>query len=242
MLSRRGGGSVVILVALLAGCEIPSGQPSADSLKASTPAPWYEAEIRAFEASDAARRPAPGQVLFVGSSTIRMWKTLGPDMSPAPILNRGFGGSKTRDVLAVFERIVKPYTPRVIVYYCGDNDLGTENTDAAGAADGFIEFNRRVRALWPGVRVIYIAIKPSIARWSNWDAMRRANELVRRHCEGTPGSVFVDTATPTLGPDATPDPSLFEADGLHLNAKGYRVWASVVRPAVLKAWDDVKDK
>lgn len=222
------------------------GEPMA-VVEKSEPAPvvaaakWYEEEIRAFEAADRGIVPPQDAVLFVGSSSIRKWETLAVDMAPAPVRNRGFGGSKTGEVLEVFDRIVLPYSPRVIVYYCGDNDLGTENRDAEGAARGFIEFDQRARAKWSDVEVFYIAIKPSVARWSNWPAMKRANEMVNAYCELTPGATFLDIATPMLGVDGKPDPSLFEGDGLHLNAKGYEVWKRVVREPVVEAWESVKE-
>jgi len=245
---------IIALLLLAAGCrpaETPPKAPPAPASPAAAaapaeptpsttptvPAPWYEREIQAFEAADLATPPTPGQVLFIGSSSIRMWKSLSDDMRPMPTLNRGFGGSKTRDVLAVFDRIVRPYKPRLIVCYCGDNDLGTDNTDAEAAANGFIEFDRRARVEWPEVHVFYIAIKPSLARWKNWPAMERANALVRAYCEATPGATFLDTATPTLTDDGTPDPTIFLDDGLHLNEKGYAIWTRVIRPPVLAAWE-----
>ncbi|MDX9912196.1 MAG: GDSL-type esterase/lipase family protein [Phycisphaerales bacterium] len=250
----------MLWAASLAGCSSPpgtssSGGPPDQSQAASStqggsqpdtnvqtqadarPDAWYEPEIRAFEAADRAHPPVPGRVLFVGSSSIRMWTTLERDMRPAPVVARGFGGSKTSEVMEVFDRIVTPQEPSVIVYYCGDNDLGTDNHDSDAAAAGFIEFDRRARALWPGVQVLYIAIKPSLARWSNWDAMRRANTIVANYCAKTDGAMFLDIATPMLGKDGRPRPELFEADGLHLNAEGYALWTTVVRRAVLRAWN-----
>lgn len=197
---------------------------------------WHEPEIRAFEERDRIDPPEPGRALFIGSSSIRMWSRLAGDMSPVPVLNRGFGGSSTPEVLAVFDRIVKPYEPRVIVYYCGDNDLGTESTDWQAAADGFIAFDQRARAEWPGIEVLYIAIKPSIARWSNWEAMRLANAEVERYCAATPGATFLDIATPMLATGEPPAASIFLDDGLHLNEAGYEMWTGVVRPEVIAAW------
>ncbi len=219
---------LALLVTLLCSCR--SHQTAAPPQPA-----WYETEIQAFEQADAANPPAPGQVLATGSSSIRMWTTLAEDLAPAPVINRGFGGSKTGEVLAVFDRVVTPYNPSVILYYCGDNDLGTDNTDAQAAADGFIDFDRRARALWPDVDVFYIAIKPSMARWSNWAAMATANAMVKTYCEATPGAHYLDIATPMLTPRG-PDPMLFLADGLHLNDKGYEVWTSVIRGPVVEAW------
>ena len=203
------------------------------------PPAWYENEIRAFEAADRVSPPAAGGVLFVGSSSIRLWEDLEHAMAPARVLNRGFGGSKTREVLAVFDRIVRPSNPSIIVYYCGDNDLGTDNTDAEAAAEGFLAFDRRARALWPTVRTFYIPIKPSIARWKNWPAMEKANGLVRAYCERTPGATYLDTVTPMLTAEGRPDPSIFKEDGLHMNAKGYERWNAVVRPEVVRAWGAV---
>ncbi|MBS0188055.1 MAG: hypothetical protein JSS51_08295 [Planctomycetes bacterium] len=232
---------LIALVLCLAGtgCQTTPAS-STPSTPARNPAPpaWYEPEIRAFESADKVHAPASGSVLFIGSSSIRMWKTLEADMSPVPVLNRGFGGSQTRDVNAVFDRIVLPYKPSIIVYYCGDNDLGTDNTDSRAAADGFIAFAERAHRTLPRVRIFYVAIKPSLARWKNWPAMEAANAIVRAYCEKTPDTAYLDVATPMLTEQKTPDPTLFLGDGLHMNAKGYAIWTAVVRPPVEQAWRD----
>jgi len=204
--------------------------------------PWYEPEVCAFEESDRKSPPEPGQVLFIGSSSFRLWKTLAADMAPMPILNRGFGGAKTPDVLAVFDRVVPACRPAIIVYYCGDNDLGIDNTDDQSVVRNFIAFDERVRALWPKTRVYFVAIKASVQRWNNWPAMKRANEAIRAYCERTPGRGFLDIVPPTLRADGTPDPALFEEDGLHINASGYTKWTSVVRPRLMEAWEQVKQE
>jgi lysophospholipase L1-like esterase len=228
---------VLALCALiLAGCCSPSRAPgSAPAREHGEPRasePWYESEIRAYEAADRADPPQPERVLFIGSSSIRMWKSLDHDMAPTPVLNRGFGGSKTDDVLAVMDRIVFPYEPSAIVYYCGDNDLGETNTDSASAAAGFIEFAERVEERQPGTPILYLSIKPSLARWSNWEAMRRANELVAHYATLAGDVDYLDVASCLLGPDGTPREDLFAEDGLHLNAAGYAEWTRVVRPRV----------
>ncbi|MBX3390926.1 MAG: hypothetical protein KF691_15865 [Phycisphaeraceae bacterium] len=227
--------------ALMGGNSAEPGAPESGQ-SAATQSPWYENEIRAFEEADRASPPARGQVLFTGSSSIRMWISLAEDMKPMPVLNRGFGGSQTRDVIEVFDRIVLPYKPSAIVYYCGDNDLGTDNHDFAGAAKGFIDFDKKARAVFPDVRVFYIAIKPSLARWNNWPAMERANSIVNDYCNKTPGATFLDIATPMLGPEGKLDPTLFREDGLHMTAKGYAIWTDVVRPAVMSAWEEIEAK
>ncbi len=194
--------------------------------------PWYEQAVREFQEADRAHPPAPGQVLFIGSSSIRVWSTLAKDMAPWPVLNRGFGGSKTGEVLMVMDRIVLPYEPSVIVYYCGDNDLGDTNTDAAAAAEGFITFCERVHAKQPTTPILYMSIKPSLARWGNWPAMERANGIVAGYAATHGGVTFVDVSSCLLAPDGTPDPSMYVADGLHLTPAAYARWTAIVREHV----------
>lgn len=227
----------VVLFLLPVSCSAPRGTGAAEASSPPVQPAWYESEIVAYETADAESPPAPGRVLFIGSSSIRMWKTLEEDMAPAPVINRGFGGSKTPEVLAVMDRIVYPYKPAAIVYYCGDNDLGETNTDSRAAADGFIAFAERVHQRWADTPVLYLAIKPSLARWGNWAAMERANAMVAEYAALHEHVEFVDVASCLLGPDGSPDPSVYLGDGLHLNAEGYARWAEVVRPRVLAAVD-----
>lgn len=235
--SRRPFAFVLAVATLLiASCQGAQHTSAPPTVAPAQPAPWYEAEIQAFEDRDSVMPPASGQVLFVGSSSIRMWKSLADDMRPMPVLNRGFGGSKTPEVLAVFDRIVLPYRPSIIVYYCGDNDLGADNTDSQAAADGFIAFAERVHQQWARVSVFYIAIKPSLARWNNWDAMHRANDIVRQYADEHDYVTFLDIATPVLTAGG-PRTDIFLGDGLHLNETGYQIWTGVIRPPVFAEWE-----
>ena len=90
---------------------------------ASDPA-FFESEITAFEAADATSPPAPGGIVFVGSSSIRFWDTLAEDMAPLPVVRRGFGGAHMEHVLHNARRIVIPYAPRAVVVFVGGNDIG----------------------------------------------------------------------------------------------------------------------
>lgn len=194
--------------------------------------PWYEAEIRAFEQADLRQPPAAGQVLFVGSSSIRLWQSLPQDVAPLPVLARGFGGAKTGDVLEVMDRIVLPYHPGAIVYYCGENDLGESNTDSAAAAAGFFEFCERVHGRLPGTQIYYLSMKPSPARWANWDAIDRGNSIVAAYARDADRVDFIDVSSCLLGPDGRPSPECYAEDGLHLSHEGYARWAAIIRERV----------
>ena len=135
--------------------------------------------IAAFEAADRTQAPAPGSILFIGSSSIEHWKSLAADFPELNVTNRGFGGSVISDSTFFADRIVAPYHARAIIMYAGDNDL-QEGTSPEQVRDDFAAFVRKARSVDPGVPIAFIAIKPSVARAVLLREIRQANALVRR--------------------------------------------------------------
>jgi lysophospholipase L1-like esterase len=170
--------------------------------------------------------------VFVGSSTIRLWDVAHsfPDLK---IINRGFGGSELADSVRYADRIVIPYEPRLVVVYAGDNDI-SGGVLAEQVAVEFERFVRKVHAKLPQTRILYIAVKPSLLRWTQVYRMRSANEIIREFCERDDRLAFLDFDGLMLGWDEKPRPELFVADGLHLSAEGYRIWSTVIRPYLVK--------
>ena len=186
----------------------------------------FEKEIRAFAAQDAVRRPPAEPILFAGSSSIRMWKTLAEDFPGLPVLNRGFGGARMVDLLPAFDRVIAPYRPRMLIVYCGENDIGGKR-DPVATADDYVELLRRCRELRPDMKIAVIPMKPSPKRWSFWPQMQQGNARIAAHCAKA-GVAYLDVVPDMLGADGQPRPELFIADHLHMNADGYRIWTAHV--------------
>jgi lysophospholipase L1-like esterase len=193
-----------------------------------TPNKW-EADIQKFEAADQQTPPARGAVLFIGSSSIRMWKELADDFFETKVINRGFGGSQIADSTYFADRIVVPYQPRLIVLYAGDNDLAAGKTPQQVFED-YQAFVSRVRAKLPQVKIAFISIKPSLARLKLMEQMRAANALIRSYSAKGKGLIFMDVFTPMLNEAGQPRPELFINDGLHMNRAGYAIWRKVIAP------------
>jgi lysophospholipase L1-like esterase len=192
----------------------------------------WNAAIEAFEASDRANSPPQNAVLFIGSSSIEHWKTVTADFPEVKVINRGFGGSELSDSTYFADRIIKPYHPRAIVLYAGDNDLWDGRTPQQ-VRDDFEAFVRKVRSFDPGVAIAFVAIKPSMARKALLPKIRQANELVRKYAETQKNIAYIDVFTPMLGADGQPQPKWFIEDGLHMNRQGYQLWIGI-----LKSWVD----
>jgi lysophospholipase L1-like esterase len=189
----------------------------------------WEAEIQAFEASDKTNPPPKGAILFVGSSSIRLWQSLAHDFRKHKVVNRGFGGSHLADSVSFVDRIVIPYRPKMILLYAGDNDIAAGKAPEQVLAD-FKSFVEKVQTALPKTRIAYISIKPSLARWQLVEKMKGANQLIKDYAQKKKNLMFIDVFTPMLGLDGEPRKELFVSDGLHLNAAGYELWASTIRP------------
>jgi len=187
-------------------------------------------------AADLEKPPAKGGIEFVGSSTFTRWKMVGREFAPLPVFNRAFGGSTVDLQLQFVDRLVLPHQPRVVVYYCGDNDLATPGNKADKAVDGFREFAARVRTALPETRLVYVSIKPSPKRLAIWDEAKKANAMIRDLCSKDPHLTFVDIAAGILDASGKPQAELFADDHLHLNEKGYQIIRTALRPAIEAAW------
>lgn len=199
-----------------------------DSTK--SPSTRWEKTIQAFEKSDAENPPAAGQILFIGSSSIRLWN-LEKWLPDTKAINRGFGGSEIADSAYFFDRIVTPYKPRVIVMYAGDNDIAHGKQPCEVHRD-FQQFTAKLHKTLPDVPLVYIAIKPSLSRWKLVHRMRAANALINVDCSEDPLLTFLDVDTPMIGADGLPRPELFAKDGLHLSDEGYKLWTDLLRPYI----------
>jgi lysophospholipase L1-like esterase len=201
-----------------------------DAPKKSTPPPGperWEKDIAAYEAKDKANPPEKGGIVFVGSSSVRLWTTLGEDFPHHRVLNRGFGGSQISDSVHFAHRIVIPYAPRMVVMYAGGNDINAKKTPAAVFGD-FQAFVKKVRAALPDTEIAFISVAPNPKRWAQIEEVKALNKMVADYCAATPKLKFIDVFPHMLGPDGLPKPDIYRDDKLHMVDKGYRIWADLV--------------
>ncbi len=201
----------------------------------------FEPEFQAFADADRAQPPAPGGILFVGSSIFRQWANVAEMMAPLPALNRAFGGSRTGDQLARFDQVVPPYAPKVIVYYCGSNDLKAGETpeDPAAIFARFRAFSERVRAARPATRIIFVSSTRSPDRVERWMHVDHYNALGRAYCAATPGHTFVDVNPALVDAAGQPRLDLYVGDKLHFHPPAYVEFSKIIKPVLERVWREV---
>src|SRR5512133_2447069 len=86
----------------------------------------WEKDISEFESLDRSEVYRTDAILFTGSSSIRLWKTLKSDMAPYNVIQRGFGGSKLSDFVVYANRIVAPHPCSAIVIFIANDITGND--------------------------------------------------------------------------------------------------------------------
>lgn len=191
-------------------------------------AKWESAMIN-FEKEDKANPPMKKPIVFTGSSSIVGWKSLATDFPDKNILNRGFGGSQTFEVVHFADRIIKPYKPKQVIVYSGDNDIAAGKTPEEVLSD-FKALFTKIREANKKAQVTYICIKPSPSRKKFTPQIVQANQLIKGFLAAQKRTDYVDIYTPMLMANGKPKPELFKPDSLHMLPAGYVIWAEVLKP------------
>ncbi len=194
----------------------------------------YADEIKNIEAKT---KGGPGidnvlDALFVGSSSIRGWRSVGEDMKPLSVLNNGFGGSTIRDILYHYDVVVKPFKTKKIVLYV-ENDIIIESSlDTYILFDLFRIFTHKVFADFPGVKLYIISLKPSPSRANVFEKQTLINEMLKNYAQHVDNLEYIDVASKMMI-NGEIDTTLFIGDKLHMNPKGYALWTQIVKPMLM---------
>ena len=195
----------------------------------------YQASIDAFLATDKTNPPPKNAILFIGSSIFRKWENLEVQMAPLAVFNRAFGGSRTNQVLHYVDVIVLPYAPKIIVYYCGSNDINAGEMPPAIAAN-FRAFAERVHAKLPQTRILFASIIRAPQKEEHWDRVEAANALIRDFCAKDPRLLFLDVNPAVFDRNGQPRLDLYLEDKLHYLPSAYVEFAALIKPVLTRVW------
>lgn len=192
---------------------------------------WYEEDVKQLEKLSLTAGHDP-DIIFYGSSSIRMWDSLKEDFPGREVLNLGFGGSTLAACVWFFERIMSGYRPKVLVVYAGDNDLG----DGRNPEEVFIFFQQlmvKVHQQFGDLPCYFVSLKPSVGRWHLADQFEYTNKLIAEEITKTEAKwTFIDVYHQMLDSSGSPAAGLYAADGLHLSKQGYQLWKEIINDAL----------
>ncbi|NQW79159.1 MAG: G-D-S-L family lipolytic protein [Chitinophagaceae bacterium] len=196
----------------------------------------FQEEIDVFIKNDSIQMPATNSILFVGSSSFNYWKDITNYFPGYAIINRGFGGSSLTDIIHFNQETILKYKPKQIYIYCGENDIAASDTITPQIVfERFKTLYTIIRnRLGNKIPIMYVSIKPSVARWSMEEKFVAANSLIRNFINKQKQTQFLDVHSAMLDTNGEVYEDIFIADKLHMNAKGYAIWQKIIAPTLVK--------
>ena len=193
----------------------------------------WEKDIQQLEALDASESYPEDAILFIGSSSIRLWKSIDEDMKPYVPIRRGYGGAKYKDLAVFADRLIKPHQFKAMVVFVANDVTGNENDtpmeDLQKLVKHVIATGQKHQ---PDAPVFLVEVTPTSSRFKAWSRIREVNQMLRDLALTTPGVHFIATAEHFLNDEKQPRDELFVEDRLHLNSEGYKLWSSLIKPVL----------
>ncbi len=196
----------------------------------------FKKEVEQFKKSDSIVMPPKGQIVFAGSSSFTKWKDVAMYFPGYPIINRGFGGSTLVDLIYFADEAIIQYQPKQVFIYCGENDIADVDTvSPATVLERFKTLHGILLNKLPkSTKIVFVSIKPSIARWHLESKFIEANKLVKAYISTQKNLQFLDVHSGMLDENKEVLKDIFIADKLHMNAKGYKIWQKQFAPILMK--------
>lgn len=210
------------LIVLLSACLLNSSTLIAQPFKQ---------EIEQFRKSDSIVMPPMGKIVFAGSSSFTKWKDVAMYFPGYPIINRGFGGATLVDLIYFVDDAIIKYQPSQVFIYCGENDMADVDTvSPATVLERFKTLHKILIKKLPKTKVVFVSIKPSVARWHLETKYIEANKIIQAYIATQKNIQFLDVHTAMLDDQKEVLKDIFIADKLHMNSKGYQIWQKKFHP------------
>ncbi|MGR3811772.1 GDSL-type esterase/lipase family protein [Jiulongibacter sp. NS-SX5] len=211
-----------VLTFLLGSCDVY--KKYADS------AEQWENEVTDLEFQDDIESYSDDAILFIGSSSIRLWKTIEEDMAPYEPIRRGYGGAHFYDLIHFTKRLVWPHEFQALCIFVANDITGGENDLTVNETMRlFKEVVASVRQKYPDVPIFPIAVTPTSSRWEVWPEVQKLNAAMKSYCEKKDHMYFINPSDRYLNEKGMPRDELFIRDKLHLNEDGYDIWAEEIK-------------
>ena len=185
----------------------------------------YEADVRELEINLHSKELENKKTVLFGSSTFKDWNNAHLDLSINNLSNLGFGGSTLVSCRTYFNRIVVPYSPDTMIFYAGDNDIGS-GTSADELLNEFMLFTSEVSEKIPHTRCFFVSIKPSIFRRDYLEIILDANNKIKNAINHLAQWKYIDLCSPML---ETGYEKFYGEDPLHMNVLGYSLLSKLIR-------------
>ncbi len=211
-----------------------------------TAAKWQN-DISKLENLDKSEKYTDNAILFIGSSSIRAWYSMQEDMIPYETIRRGYGGAHYSDIIHFSKRLVKNHNPKAILIFVANDIKGNNKSDlySKNLPDRspqevkklFKLVVSQIRTIHQTIPIFAIETTPTSSRWKAWPKISMANDLIKKYCNSKQDLHYISTRDFYIGKNGLPTDEFFKKDMLHLNKKGYALWAKIIKNNLQRVLD-----
>ncbi|MFL2666074.1 MAG: GDSL-type esterase/lipase family protein [Flavobacteriaceae bacterium] len=190
----------------------------------------WEQEIKKLELLDQKENYSDNAILFIGSSSIRLWKSIKQDLDPYEPIKRGYGGARYSDLIHFTERLVSPHKVKAVGIFVANDITGGMNDLSPKEVLDLAKFIvKKIRKSHKNKPIFFIETTPTSKRWKVWDKISKANDLIKDFSSNNRNIFYIDTRSFYFISNGIPNDDFFIRDKLHLNSKGYKLWAKILK-------------
>ena len=188
------------------------------------------------KAKNSQAKEGKAELAFIGDSITQGWEGRGKQTwekyySHRNPINLGFSGDRTEHVIYRLNKgNLNNIKPKVAVIMIGTNNTGHLDQDPDQVAEGVKEILNVVHTRSPKTKILLLGVFPRGAH--KWDSKRINNESINqriRRFADNESIHYMDIGHKFLDPDGHLPTSIMP-DRLHLNEKGYQIWAESIEP------------
>ena len=188
----------------------------------------WEKDIKKLESLD--KNENYNKILFIGSSSIRRWNSIKQDLAPYEPIKRAYGGARYSDLIHFTERLVSPHKVKAICIFVANDIKGEKNDLSPKEVLNLVKFIvKKIRKSHKNKPIFFIETTPTSKRWKVWDKISKANDLIKDFSSLNKNIFYINTRSFYIKSNGMPDDNFFVKDKLHLNNKGYKLWAKIIK-------------
>ena len=190
----------------------------------------WEKDIAKLERLDKSQDYSEDSILFIGSSSIRLWSSIKDDLNPYETIRRAYGGARYTDLIHFTKRLVSSHDIKAVGVFVANDITGGINDLTPPEVLNLAKFVvKQIRSSHLDTPIFFIETTPTPKRWKAWPEISNANDLIMRYCNEKKGLFYISTRDYFIDKNGLPKEDLFIKDKLHLNRNGYSVWGGIIK-------------
>lgn len=174
------------------------------------------------------------RIMLAGSSSMENWKDSTSDLQPLTTYNHGIGGTTVEQWgEKLNQRLVYPYSPKIVVYYVGVNNIINTGSSVEFTGSKLVEMFDDVHEHLPNTHIYYVLINKLPGFVSKQPQLDAVNQYALDYEASHDYVTTLDAGQGLIKSNGQPNQAYFLVDGLHMSLAGYAIWGKFIKDKLI---------